>query len=69
MKLLLPTRVTGQESGIAPLRSGDPLWWLRDREALVRRFVLSQVMGEPKSRQRRPGPPVPQVGPGSGGRR
>ncbi len=63
---LLPTRVTERESGIVPLRSGDPLWWLRDREALVRRFVLSQVMGEPKSRQRRRGP---QVGPGSGGRR
>jgi hypothetical protein len=61
---LLPTHVAGQ--GISSLRSGDPLWWLRDREALVRRFVLSQVMGEPKSRQRRRGPPTPPV---SGGRR
>ncbi len=67
---LLPKHVAG--AGIEPLRSGDPLWWLRDREALVRRFVLSQVMGEPKSRQRRPGPPVPPVPPvppGSGERR
>jgi hypothetical protein len=57
---LLPELVAGQ--GIGPLRR-DPLWWLRDREALVCRFVLSQVLGEPKSRQARRGPPLP------GGRR
>ena len=53
---MLPVRVAGQ--GITPLRRDDPLWWLRDRDALVRRFVLSQVLGEPKSRQTRRGPPL-----------
>jgi len=73
---LLPEHVAGQ--GVGPLRRGDPLWWLRDRDALVRRFVLSQVMGAPKSRQGRRGPPeppeppvppVPPEPPGSGGKR
>ncbi len=58
---VLPERVAGQ--GPASLREGDPLWWLRDRDALVRRFVLSQVVGEPKCKQMRRGPPLP------GGRR
>ena len=55
MKHLFPQ---GPRRGIQPLRRGDPFWWLRDRDALVRRFVLSQVLGEPKCKQR-PGPPVP----------
>lgn len=29
----------------------DLLWWLRVPDALVRRFVLSQVVGPPRSRQ------------------
>jgi len=64
--LKLPEPVAGQ--GPRPLRRDDPFWWLRDRDALVRRFVLSQALGEPKSRQ----PPGPRQPPGSrqpGGRR
>lgn len=58
---LLPEHVAGQGmgSGPGPGRPGDPLWWLRDRDALLRRFVLAQVVGEPKSRQTRRGPPKP----------
>ena len=57
MKHLLPRPVAGQKP--VPLREGDPFWWLRDRDALVRRFVLSQVLGEPRSKQARRGPPPP----------
>jgi len=60
---MLPDRVVDQGAGPVPMRRGDPLWWLRDTDALVRRFVLSQVVGEPRSRQLRRGPPLP------GGRR
>jgi hypothetical protein len=45
--------------GSQPLRRGDPFWWLRDQEALVRRFVLTEVLGEPPCRQTRRGPPRP----------
>ncbi len=55
MKHLLPKN-TG--AGVRPLRPGDPFWWLKDSDALVRRFVLSQVVGEPKCKQR-PGPRPP----------
>ena len=56
---LLPEPDAGRQTS----RRDDPLWWLRDKDAFVRRFILSQVMGEPKSRQTRRGPPLP------GGRR
>jgi hypothetical protein len=32
-------------------RSRDLLWWLRSHDALVRRLVLSQVVGTPRSRR------------------
>ena len=47
----------GETPRAAPAQ--NPFWWLRDRDALLRRFVLSQAVGEPRCRapffRRRPG--------------
>jgi len=29
----------------------DPFWWLRNRDALLRRFVVAQAVGAPRCRE------------------
>jgi hypothetical protein len=44
----------------------DPFWFVRDQEAFVKRFVLSQVLAPPRSRRRPsplPKPPAPRTAP------
>jgi hypothetical protein len=41
----------------------DPFWFLRDQEAFVKRFVLSQVLAPPPSRRRPSKPPAPRTSP------
>lgn len=39
----------------APAGRQDIFWWLADREALLKRFILSQALGEPRCRRPCPG--------------
>jgi len=48
---LLPDR--GAPTGAEPL-GPDPFWWLRDRDALIRRFVLAQVFDAPRCQRALP---------------
>jgi hypothetical protein len=43
----------------------DPLWFLRDRSALARRFVLAEVLAERRGAVVRPRPPGPATPPAS----
>ena len=52
MRWLFPENGAG--APVAPLRRQDPFWWLRDRDALIRRFVFSQVLDEPRAKRAAP---------------
>lgn len=53
---LFPRPVPGTEE-TAPQHAApwDPLWWLHHRDAFMRRFVLAEVLGDPRFKKPRPG--------------
>ncbi|MFH2006491.1 MAG: hypothetical protein ABI333_07900 [bacterium] len=57
MKLLPDRRASTPE----PLRR-DAFWWLRDQDALVRRFVLAQALDAPRSQRPLPDLRLPRRG-------